>query len=141
MTSVVVYVVLFFVFTSIAIAIASNMNYTSLNEKANIINSKNIQKLQFNMLNSAKQSDAVYNINEKIVFSNNDEYYYDSSKKEILKNNSILIKNVEGFAIIKSDEFLENSRENVSIAVEISLEKYGVSKKEKMIFSVGDNFE
>lgn len=139
MTSIVVYVILFFVFTSIAVAVSSNMNYEALNQKGKIINNKNIQKLQFNLLNSAKLSDQVYNINGKIVFSNNDEYYYDLDKKEIMKNNSVIISNVEAFNLINSDEFVENSIQNKCISFEITLKKYGNEKKEKMIFSVGDN--
>lgn len=141
MTSIVVYVILFFVFTSIAVAVSSNMNYEALNQKGKIINNKNIQKLQFNLLNSAKLSDQVYNINGKIVFSNNDEYYYDLDKKEIIKNNSVIISNVEAFNLINSDEFIENSIQNKCISFEITLKKYGNEKKEKMIFSVGDNIE
>lgn len=141
MTSIVVYVILFFVFTSIAVAVSSNMNYEALNQKGKIINNKNIQKLQFNLLNSAKLSDQVYNINGKIVFSNNDEYYYDLDKKEIIKNNSVIISNVEAFNLINSDEFVENSIQNKCISFEITLKKYGNEKKEKMIFSVGDNIE
>lgn len=138
MTSIVIYVILFFVFTSIAIAVSSNMNYESLNEKGNIINNENIQKLQFNLLNSAKKSNFVYNINGKIVFSNNDEYYYDRDDKEIIKNDTVLIQNVEEFNIIDSKEILENVPQDISVCIEITLKKYGNEKKEKMIFSVGD---
>lgn len=141
MTSIVIYVVLFFVFTSIAIAISSNMNYESLSEKGNIINNEGIQKLQFNMLNSAKKSDAIYNINGKIVFSNNDEYYYDNENKKILKNDTVLISNVENFNIIDSKEFVADVSQDKSIAIDITLKKYGNEKSEKMIFSVGDYIE
>ena len=141
MTSIVIYVVLFFVFTSIAIAISSNMNYESLSEKGNIINNEGIQKLQFNMLNSAKKSDAIYNINGKIVFSNNDEYYYDNENKKILKNDTVLISNVENFNIMDSKEFVADVSQYKSIAIDITLKKYGNEKSEKMIFSVGDYIE
>ena len=95
MTSVVIYVILFFIFTSVAITISANMNYEALSEKGDIINNKNIQKLQFNLLNSAKSSNSVFNIEGRVVFSNNDEYYFDNTKGEIVKNNTTLIKNVE----------------------------------------------
>ena len=81
MTSIVVYVMLFFIFTSVAITISTNINFEALSEKGNIINNKNIQKLQFNLLNSAKSSSNVYNISGKVVFSNNDEYYFDRSEE------------------------------------------------------------
>lgn len=141
MTSIVVYVMLFFIFTSVAITISTNMNFEALSEKGNIINNKNIQKLQFNLLNSAKSSSNVYNISGKIVFSNNDEYYFDSTKREILKNDITLVKDVEKFNIISSSEFVENVNENKSVSVEVMLKKYGNEKIEKMIFSVGDKNE
>lgn len=141
MTSIVVYVMLFFIFTSVAITISTNINFEALSEKGNIINNKNIQKLQFNLLNSAKSSSNVYNISGKIVFSNNDEYYFDSTKREILKNDTTIIKDVEKFNIISSSEFVENVNENKSVSVEVMLKKYGNEKIEKMIFSVGDKNE
>lgn len=141
MTSIVVYVMLFFIFTSVAITISTNINFEALSEKGNIINNKNIQKLQFNLLNSANSSSNVYNISGKVVFSNNDEYYFDSTKREILKNDTTLIKDVEKFNIISSSEFVENVNENKSVSVEVMLKKYGNEKIEKMIFSVGDKNE
>lgn len=138
MTSIIVYVMLFFVFTSLAIAITSNMNYEALGQKGSIINYEQIQKLQFNMLNSAKKSNAVYNINEKIVFSNNDEYYYDSENSIVLKNNSILLTDVEDFKIIDSYEEIGNSIKDSNVCIEITLKKYGNEKKERLVFSVGD---
>ena len=128
MTSVVVYVALFFVFTSIAVAISSSMNYEALNEKGNIINNKNIQKLQFNLLNSAKNSIEVFEINGKIVFSNNDEYYYDNQKKRIIKNDATLIVDLDS----------ENFDKEKSLCVRVKLKKYGIEKEEELIFSVGD---
>ncbi len=136
MTSVVVYVALFFVFTSIAVAISSSMNYEALNEKGNIINNKNIQKLQFNLLNSAKNSIEVFEINGKIVFSNNDEYYYDNQKKRIIKNDATLIQDVENFEIVDLDS--ENFDKEKSLCVRVKLKKYGIEKEEELIFSVGD---
>lgn len=138
MTSVVIYVILFFIFTSVAITISTNMNFEALIEKGAIINNKNIQKLQFNLLNSAKSSDFVSNIEGRVVFSNNDEYYFDDTKKEILKNDTILIKDVEKFEIINSSEFVENVNEDKSVSIEVVVKKYGNEKNEKMCFSVGD---
>lgn len=138
MTSVVIYVILFFIFTSVAITISTNMNFEALIEKGAIINNKNIQKLQFNLLNSAKSSDFVSNIEGRVVFSNNDEYYFDDTKKEILKNDTTLIKDVEKFEIINSSEFVENVNEDKSVSIEVVVKKYGNEKNEKMCFSVGD---
>lgn len=138
MTSVVIYVILFFIFTSIAITISTNMNFEALSEKGAIINNKNIQKLQFNLLNSAKSSDFVSNIEGRVVFSNNDEYYFDNTKKEILKNDTTLIKDVEKFEIINSSEFVESVNEDKSVSIEVVVKKYGNEKNEKMCFSVGD---
>lgn len=141
MTSIVIYVILFFIFTSIAITISTNMNYEALNQKGNIIINENIQKLQFNLLNSAKKSDSVYNIEGRIVFSNNDEYFFDSTKKEILKNNTTLVKDVLEFNIISTNEFRENIDDDRVVNIEVKVKKYGNEKIEKMMFTVGDIYE
>lgn len=141
MTSIVIYVILFFIFTSIAITISTNMNYEALNQKGNIIINENIQKLQFNLLNSAKKSDSVYNIEGRIVFSNNDEYFFDSTKKEILKNNTTLVKDVLEFNIISTNEFGGNIDDDRVVNIEVKVKKYGNEKIEKMMFTVGDIYE
>lgn len=120
LTSIVIYVSLFFVFTVFAIAMSTNMNYKAMDEKANIYVYEQFEKLQYNVISSAKKSSFVDDIYSKIVFSNNDEYSFDKEKKVILKNGGVLVKNVENFNVITEDKL-----KNVS-------EKFASNKDDKV---------
>lgn len=152
--SIVIYVALFFAFMTFATIISTNMNYTSLSYKGQVINVENFAKLQYNMLNSAKTSISVDNIGQSFVFSNDDEYVYDSEKKEILKNDSVLVSNVVSFDIKNIDELnnvpdsflqkqndkyvnIDNSKQYVCINV--TFEKYGVQTTSQLFVTVGDD--
>lgn len=151
--SMVIYVALFFAFMTFATIMATNMNYTSLSYKGKIINSENFQKLQYNMLNSAKNSISVDNISGNIIFSNNDEYIYDTTKKAVLKNGMKIITDVTEFKVIQIDELsgipdnfftkenneyinLDNSKDYICVSV--TLEKYGNKMTPQIIAIVGD---
>ena len=146
LTSIVIYVSLFFVFTVFAIAMSTNMNYKAMEEKANIYAYEQFNKLQYNIVTSSKKSTSVDNIYNKIVFSNNDEYSYDSEKKVILKNNGILVKNVENFRIIDVDEltdlpdiYISNIDNKLnSVCLEITLKKYGKEITKQLLITAGD---
>ena len=91
MISMIIYVVLFFVFSAFAVSLSSNINYQTLSQKGLVYSNEQLQKLQYNMLFSAKNSISIDNISGKIVFSNNDEYTYDSTNKKIYKNGGVLV--------------------------------------------------
>ena len=141
MASMVLYVALFFAFSAFAIAISTNFNYKTLTEKGSMWVNEQYDKLQYNLLNSAKQSRDVSKISGKIVFTNNDEYAYDSSKKAVLKNGGIVAMDVESFEIVTNPQnsslgvdFPNDLDKNVgSVALKVSFNKYG-SKKESKIF-------
>lgn len=152
--SIVIYVALFFAFMTFATIISTNMNYTSLSYKGQVINVENFEKLQYNMLNSAKSSISVDKIGESIVFSNEDEYVYDSGEKKILKNDSVLVSNVISFDVVNIDELdnvpdsffqkendeyinIDNSKQYVCI--NITFEKYGVQTTSQLFVTVGDD--
>lgn len=147
MTSMALYVVLFFVFTTFAITISSNMNYKTLSDKGDIWINEQYDKLQMNMLNSAKQSNEVNNINGRVVFSNNDEYIFDYTSNRVLKNGGIIAMDITVFEIIdvssldnKPNDFksnLDNDIQNISLNIE--LKKYGQEKKTQMFLSVGES--
>lgn len=146
LTSIVIYVSLFFVFTVFAIAMSTNMNYKAMGEKANIYVYEQFDKFQYNIITSAKNSKFVDNIYNKVVFSNNDEYSYDKDKKVILKNGGVLVNNVEKFEIITeekltdiSDVFPSNIDNSTnSICVEITFKKYGNQITKQLFVTVGD---
>lgn len=134
MTSIMVYVALFFTFTSVAIAISSNMNYRTLSQKGEMIVNEEIQKLQFNLFYSAKRSRFVEKINDRIVFSNNDSYIYDAEKQEIRKNETILLKGISQFEIV---EDTMNRKDRITIYVKV--EKYHQVGEKTLFFTLGED--
>lgn len=146
LTSIVVYVSLFFVFTVFAIAMSTNMNYKAMEEKANIYIYEQFNKLQYNIVTSSQNSTSVDNIYNKIVFSNNDEYSYDSDKKVILKNNGTLVKNVGNFRIIDvaeltdvPDIYISNIDDKLSsLCLEVTFKKYGKEITKQLLITAGD---
>lgn len=94
MASMILYVVLFFIFISFAISISTNMNYKILTQKGDMYINEEYDKLQYNLFKSAKASTSISFIQGDIVFSNNDIYHYDSDKKIIYKNNAVLVDSV-----------------------------------------------
>ena len=146
LTYIIVYVFLFFIFTGFAITMSNNMNYKAMDEKAKIYIYEQFNKLQYNLVISAKNSDFVDNIYEKIVFSNNDEYLYDNEKKVILKNGGVLVKNVENFRIIdieKITNVYDIYKENIdtkvsSTCIEITFKKYGKEITKQLLVTSGD---
>jgi len=155
--SIVIYVALFFAFMTFATVMATNMNYTSLSYKGQVINQENFQKLQYNILNSAKQSTSIDNISGNIIFSNEDEYVFDASKKQVLKNGGKIISDVTSFEIKSVDdligvptsflkkengEYINLNTSKDYICINVTLKKYGVEENSQIFVTVGDeNFE
>ena len=146
LTSIVIYVSLFFVFTVFAVAMSTNMNYRALDEKANIYIHEQFSKFEYNIVSSAKTSNSVDNIVGRVVFSNNDEYSFDSNKKVILKNGGVLVKSVENFRVIDTNKLdnvgniaLSNIDDKVDyVCLEITLKKYGKQIVKQLFVTVGD---
>lgn len=146
LSSILIYVTLFFIFTVFAISMSTNMSYKSMEEKANIYIHEQFDKLQYNMLDSSKKSNNVEEIFGKIVFSNDDEYVYDAKEKQILKNDSVLIDNVEEYKIITLND-LENipdiyisniNKKSSNICLEITFKKYGKQITKELVITPGD---
>lgn len=144
MTSMVIYVALFFAFSAFAVAISTNYNYQTLNEKGCMWVNEQFDKLQYNLLKSAKQSERVSIIADKIVFSNNDEYVYDSENKRVLKNGGVIAMDVESFSIIDNtsviggNNFYSNlDKELTNLAIDITLKKYGNEKVSQIFMTAG----
>lgn len=149
MVSMLVYVVLFFSFSAFAVGIATNMNYRTLSEKGQIVNNEHLQKLQYNLINSAKNSSTIEEISGKIVFSNNDEYSFNETDKRIYKNGGIIATDVESFRVIDiteldnvPDGFTTNVDADIDyICVEVTFNKYGQTLTEKLFITVGDGID
>jgi hypothetical protein len=144
MISLVLYVILFFTFTVVASSVSINLNRKTLTEKADMIISSDYTKLYINLKNSAKNSKSVSDLGNKIVFDNNDVYEYRNNI--IYKNNGMLIDNVKLFntknisALIGNTVNLTNFKENY-LVLNVTLEKYGVTKNNDLLVVVGDNIE
>ncbi len=144
LVSIMIYVLLFFAFSTLAISLSSNMNMNSLSKKGEIIVNEGYDKLSYNLINSAKNSNSVDIIADSVVFGNNDEYSFDFDKKVILKNDTVLIKNVEDFKIINSSDFVSEEKianfdsniQNISFSV--TLKKYNVDKNENIFVTLGE---
>ncbi len=146
MISMIIYVVLFFAFSAFAVGMSANMNYRTLSEKGEIINNEQLQKLQYNLLMSAKNSHNIDIISDKIVFSNNDEYTFNKNTNKIYKNGGIIVSDVESFIIFDVKELkstpvdfalnLDKSLDN--ICVEVKFSKYSKELTEKIFVTTGD---
>lgn len=154
--SMVIYVALFFAFMSFATIIATNMNYTSLSYKGKVVNEENFQKLQYNVLNSAKKSVSVDKLYNSFVFSNNDLYSFDENKNQILKNGGVIASNVKSFEIVdienltdvpssfftKSDgKYINLDLSKDYVCVNITFEKYGATTTSQIFAVVGDDID
>ncbi len=98
-TSIVVYVILFFVFTTTAIVISSRFNRELFDDRGKAINITAINKLEYNLLKSAKESNlaqgSVDGNKTTITFSNSDVYIFDLDNHIIYKNGGKLVKFVK----------------------------------------------
>ncbi|MEG2348300.1 MAG: hypothetical protein RSB67_01455 [Clostridia bacterium] len=147
MVSIVLYVVLFFLFTTFAVAMSANMNYKIMTEKGNIYINEQRDKLQVNLLSSAKSSQWVETTADKITFSNNDIYTYDSTKKTIFKNGGVLVKSVEeckfdilpsNLTSINAETLAKIDSASKSFATKIKFLKYKEEKSCEFFFALGD---
>lgn len=118
-TSIVVYVILFFVFTSTTITMSSRFNKELFNDRGNAINITAINKLETNLLNSANNSysaqKAVNGNKVTLTFSNSDEYVFDLDSNIIYKNNGKLVKFLTGYNITAEENLLN---------IQVTLNKY-----------------
>jgi len=109
-TSIVVYVILFFMFTTITSIISSRFNENLFNDRGMAINITEFNKLEYNLLESASNSyNATYETEENITtitFSNSDEYVFDKENQIIYKNGGKLIKHVKDYTIITNEALL-----------------------------------
>ncbi|MDD3303722.1 MAG: hypothetical protein PHP54_02280 [Clostridia bacterium] len=145
--SMVIYVVLFFAFSAFAVGMSLNMNYKNISQKGKVWIHEQAQKLQYNLLNSAKDSTTIDHISGKIVFSNNDEYDYDEEKKVIYKNGGILVTDVEELKSIVIDN-LTGVNPTFSTAIidrnkdysclSVKFKKYGEEFSTQIFVTAGD---
>ena len=115
-TSIIVYVILFFMFTTITTVIASRFNQNLFDDRGAAINVTAINKLEYNLIDSAADS---YNISSNvdgnittIEFTNGDIYIFDLDKNTIYKNGGKLVEFVTA-----CDIKIENSIMQIDLTV------------------------
>lgn len=141
MTSMVLYVALFFAFSAFAIAVSTNYNHKTLMEKGNMWINEQVDKLQMNLLSSGRKSTDVSNIGGKIVFSNDDEYRFEDGK--IYLNDGVCISDVTNFELVNSVQGYnvpEKDNNMSAVMAKVTLEKYGITKDFELYITAGDEF-
>lgn len=99
LASLVIYIMLFTVFTVFVSAMSSSMNERLFDNRGEAINYSTLNKLQYNINDSALQSYDVVISENTISYSNGDNYVYDNQKNIIYKNGGVLCSNVEEMSV------------------------------------------
>ena len=99
LTSIVIYIILFFLFTSFITVLSTRLNKNLFDDRGMAINVNNVNKTEYNLLKSGNESESItitdIDSNSKSVsFSNGDTYVFNNDSNSILKNGGILVKNV-----------------------------------------------
>ena len=118
-SSIVIYVLLFFMFTTVITTVSSRINKRLFDDRGKAINITAVNKLEYNLLDSADKS---YNAKVNVVgnkttvtFSNSDKYVFDLDDNVIYKNDGKLVKFVEECSVEVVDNTLD---------INITLNKY-----------------
>ena len=119
LASLVIYIGLFTVFTLFVSGISSNMNERLFNNRGEAINYTSLNKLQFNIEESALNSNDITVSANSINYSNGDNYVYDETNKIIYKNGGILCLNVDNFTV--NVEAATNAKK---LTIDITFNKY-----------------
>lgn len=98
MISLVIYVAIFSLITVLVSMIFTNMNRALFLNRGSAINYTTLNKLQYNITESALESNDITVSDNKISYSNGDIYEYDSDSKTILLNGGVLCTAVDSFS-------------------------------------------
>lgn len=130
LVSLVLYLALFTGFTVFVSVIMTNLNNNLFDRRGEAINYSNLNKLQYNIENSSKNSNDINIDINKIEYSNGDIYTYDAEKKILLKNGGILCMNVDDFTFNITE--VESGKK---LELEVSFNKYlNVVKRDIITF-------
>lgn len=134
LTSLVIYVILFFGFTVFVTNISSNMNQKLFEQRGLAVNISNLNKIEYNLFVSSSNSNSIFIDENKISFSNGDTYEYNQDKRTIYKNSGILCTNISGLT------FTENPTEDaIRIDMNLELTRYLSKIQREIILLVEDN--
>lgn len=127
--SLVVYVILLFAFTTIALTVSGNVTSSVYKDKGLAVNLSNLDKIQYYLNKSAMESQSVEINDNTLTFSNGDIYLYNTSKKAVYYNNGILCTDVTNLAFTSSSTNLYH--------IEIELTKYSIDLQRSITIYVG----
>lgn len=119
LASLVIYIVLFTSFTIFVSITSTNMNGRLFDNRGEAINYSYLNKLQYNLENSAMNSQDVSIAENEITYSNGDRYTYNSNESIIYKNGGILCLNVSNFSTV-----LETGVNTKKLTLNITFNKY-----------------
>lgn len=138
MTSIVMYVVIFFALTILATGVTMAMNSNSLQDKGKIYVEEENLKIKKNIKLSLDNSQNVYKIEDKLIFSNGDEYFFDNTTRTLYKNGGVLSQNLLSFEI----SIKEKNNITYGVNIKYSIEKYNQNKTfEFSLFKEALDFE
>jgi len=101
--SIVIYVILLFAFTTLALNVSSNMSNGMFDDKGFAINLSNYDKAMYYLNKSAIGSNSIAVTENTLTFSNGNVFEYDSQMQALYYNQGILLNDVTGFNIINDD--------------------------------------
>ncbi|MEG0073281.1 MAG: hypothetical protein RR922_05345 [Clostridia bacterium] len=133
LSALLVYVVLFYLFTMTATMISSNINNKIFKDRAKVYNYKNSEKTMAYLIESTRNSSSVDVISNKLVFANNDEYKIVNNT--VYKNDKVILRDVEKFEYSTADI----SKYKQQVSINIVFKKYTQKLEKNFNFVVGGN--
>ncbi len=130
-SSLVLYVVLFFAITTFLSIVYSNMNDTLFNNRGMALNYTMLNKLEYNLTDSALQSVDIVLADNTLTFSNGDKYYYDSAKKMVILNNGVLCTSVSKF-----EPTITTGTDTKKLTINLRFNKYMAELNKTIVSSV-----
>lgn len=97
--SVVVYVILLFAFTALALSVSTNLSSGLFEDKGIAINLSNYDKVLYYLNKNAIESSGLEFENNTLKFSNGNEFKYDADSQTIYYNDGIFAKDIKGFTV------------------------------------------
>lgn len=130
MSALVVYIVLLFAFTAIALTVSSRISTGLFADKGAAINAEDLQKAIYCLNNSAVSSTSYTLAENTITFSNGDMYTYISEDSSLTVNKRAISRNVTGFTVTQIETGL--------LKISMTYTKYTHSMERDIYLYVGE---
>ena len=130
-SSLVLYIALFFGLTAFLSSVYTNLNKNLFDNRGIALNYTNLNKLQYNITDSAFKSNDIEVVNNSLKFSNGDIYTYNENNETILLNGGVLCTSVSRFTPTLTSE---NGVKKIEI--QLTFNKYLATVEKTIIASV-----